>query len=167
MDKRIAGIVMFLPCIDGAWDRNLWGEELWARVQNDRFSAKGDASIKFWPLTDGEAAGKEGSVLSGDYVRDWSVVAGTMASQAKNAFSGRLTLQSFWKDFNCRPMDVFDRIAPTPVLWIMASNDVVCGPLEFTKGFMRSFRARKNCAYWRASICRSISTLGFPSRLTR
>jgi uncharacterized protein len=138
MDKRIAGIIMFLPCIDGAWDKSRWGDWLWDLVQRHRFqqSSLDSKVVGFWPLTDAEAAGNGGSVLSGDYVRDWSVVGQKMAEQGGNnsPFTGRLDLSSFWSDFNCRPSDFLDRISPTPVLWTMATQDVVCGPLDFTKG---------------------------------
>ena len=127
---------MFLPCIDGAWDKSRWGNRLWEAVQRDRFeqSSTKPTSVRFWPLTESEASGKGDSVLSGDYVHAWSKIGQTMAEQGNNTpFTGRLTLSSFWNDFNCRPSDFFDRIAPTPVLWIMATQDVVCGPLEWTK----------------------------------
>ena len=137
MDKRIAGIIMFLPCIDGQWDRNHWGDWLWEAVQRNRFLQPSSRveTVGFWPLGDNEAAGTGDSVLSGDYVRDWSIVGLKMAEQGgnKTPFTGKLTLSSFWSDFNCRPLDFFDRIAPTPVLWTMATKDVVCGPLEFTR----------------------------------
>lgn len=58
MDKRIAGIIMFLPCIDGAWDKFRWSESLvetstgqkgtlWDVVQRNRFhtSASSSATI--------------------------------------------------------------------------------------------------------------------------
>lgn len=137
MDKRVAGIIMFLSCIDGQHDKGLWGEPLWEAVQRDRHESTvlQKMSIKFWPLTDDDAAGKSDSVLSGEYVRQWAVVAQEMSEQGGNKpFTGHLTLSSFWSDFNCRPMDIFDRIAPTPILWIMATQDIVCGPLEFTMG---------------------------------
>jgi uncharacterized protein len=146
MDKRIAGIIMFLPCIDWAWNRSRWGDWLWEEVQRHRFHRPRaqPKSVKFWPLSDGEAAGTGGSVLSGDYVRDWSVVAQKMAVQGGNSsFTGRLTLSSFWSDFNCNPSEFFDRIAPTPLLWIMATDDVVCGPLEFTKGLYDNLEGPK------------------------
>lgn len=136
MDKRISGIIMFLPCTDGQYDKGLWGERLWEAVQTDRHELpiQQRMSIRFWPLTDEDAAGKSDSVLSGEYVRQWAVVAQKMAEQGGNkSFTGHLTLSSFWSDFNCRPMDFFDRIAPTPILWIMATQDIVCGPLEFTR----------------------------------
>ncbi|KAF2727559.1 alpha/beta-hydrolase [Polyplosphaeria fusca] len=133
MDKRIAGIIMFLPCIDGTYDRKIWGEWLWDAVKANRF-AQSSETVAFWPLSDAEAAGTGGSVLSGYYVRDWSVNGLRMAEQGENNFTGRMTLSSYWSDYNLRPMDFLDRIAPTPVLWTMATNDVVCGPLEFTKG---------------------------------
>lgn len=105
--------------------------------KRDRFQEKstGPESVTFWPLTDDEAAGKGASVLSGNYVRDWSIIGQNMAEQGRNSnpFTGRPTLASFWSDSNCRPMDLFDRIE-TPVLWAMATNNVVCGPLDFTKG---------------------------------
>src|SRR6201995_3023839 len=127
MDKRIAGIILFLPYIDGAWDKSRWGDWLWESVQRNRFEQSGVfQSVRFWPLTDSEAAGTGGSVLSGDYVRDWSVVGQKMAEQGGNTpFTGRLIFSSFWNDFNCRPSDFFDRIAPTPLLLIMAREDVV------------------------------------------
>ena len=62
---------------------------------------------------------------------DWSVVAQKMAEQGGN-FSGRLTLASFWEDFHTRPCDFFGAIT-APILWVMATEDVVCGPLDFTK----------------------------------
>jgi hypothetical protein len=135
MDKRIAGIIMFLPCIDGNYDKGLWGDRLWDAVKANRFEQSGSEVkyIRFWPLSDIEAAGTGGSVLSGSYVRDWSANGQKMAEQGGNKFTGRLTLSSFWSDYNTRPLDFFDRIAPTPILWTMATNDIVCGPLEFTK----------------------------------
>ena len=127
---------MFLPCIDGGYDKKLWGDELWNQVQrNQQRRGAATEAIRFWPLSDAEAAGQGGSVLSGEYVREWSVVGQQMAEQGDNPnFTGKATLRSFWNDFNCRPMDFLDRINPTPLLWIMASQDVVCGPLEFTRG---------------------------------
>jgi len=135
LDKRIAGIILFLPCIDGGWDKSRWGEHTWQAAQRHRYESKisDGESVRFWPLSDDEAAGKGGSVLSGEYVRDWSVVAQEMAKQGgKDSFDGRLTLASFWEDFNTRPLAFFTGIM-APVLWIMATEDVVCGPLEFTK----------------------------------
>lgn len=145
MDKRIAGIVMFLPCIDGKYDQGLWGDRLWEAVQRNRTQQNPTESIRFWPLTDEDAVGKGGSVLSGDYVRDWSVVGQKMAEQGQNrsAFTGRLTYSSFWSDFNCRPMDFFDRITATPILWTMATQDIVCGPLDFTKGVYDKLKGPK------------------------
>lgn len=141
MDKRIAGIIMWLPCIDGAWDKQAWGSSLWDAVQRDRFrqsTPDTPQTIQFWPLTDDEAAGKGNSVLSGEYVRQWSSVAQSMtvspSSGGKPSFTGKLTLSSFWDDFNTRPLDYFDKIAPAPLLWVMATEDVVCGPLEVTRG---------------------------------
>lgn len=58
-----------------------------------------------------------------------------MTEQGGNApFASRLTVSSFWSDFNCRPMDFFDRIAPPPTIWTMAAQDIVCRLPEFTKG---------------------------------
>jgi uncharacterized protein len=139
MDKRIAGIIMFLPCIDGDYDKNLWGDKLWETVQQNRTQRNAKETLQFWPLTDGKA------VLSGDYVREWSTVAQKMAEQgqSRGAFTGRLTLSSVWSDFNCRPMDFFDRITATPILWTMATQDIVCGPLEFTKGVYDKLKGPK------------------------
>lgn len=128
---------MFLPCIDGAWDKSRWVEEIWNAARCHRYQGKlGDGeSVPFWPLTKDQAAGVGGdrSVLSGDYVHQWSLVAQTMAEQGGNtAFTGRLTLASFWEDFNTRPTDWFAAIR-APVLWVLATNDIVCGPLEFTR----------------------------------
>ncbi|KAJ4301722.1 hypothetical protein N0V90_003815 [Kalmusia sp. IMI 367209] len=96
LDKRISSITMFLPCIDGAWDKSQWSSSnvlnsavprssLWGAVQRNRFQAPNGISriqtIRFRPLTDSEAAGDGGSVLSGGHVRDWSVVAQQMAEQ--------------------------------------------------------------------------------------
>jgi len=64
-----------------------------------------------------------------------STVAQKLAEQGGNKPStGSLTLSSFWSDFNCRPVGVFNRMATTPVLWTMATQDIVYGLLEFTKG---------------------------------
>lgn len=57
-----------------------------------------------------------------------------MAAQAGGnkgqPFTGRLTLRSFWNDFKMRPADFLGRVAPTPLLlWVMSTEDVVCGPL--------------------------------------
>ena len=114
MDERIAGIVMFLPCIDGVYDRKVWGEGLWAKVQRNRQqqgALVAADTIQFWPLSDAEAAGSGGSVLSGDYVREWSVVAQKIAEQGgDDRFSGSVTLRGFWNDFHCRPIDFLDRV---------------------------------------------------------
>ena len=76
--------------------------------------------MRFWPLTATEAAGTGGFVLSGTYVRDWSLVAQRMAAQGGNAaFTGEITLMSVWGDFAARPADFFDVIVPTPLLWVV------------------------------------------------
>jgi uncharacterized protein len=140
---------MFLPCIDGAWDKSRWSSSevfsssvarstLWNAVQRNRFQAPSITSqnetVRFWPLTDEEAAGSGGSVLSGDYVHQWSTVARQMAERGGNRnFTGELTLKSIWEDFATTPTAFFPFIVQTPLLWIMASEDEVCGPLEFTK----------------------------------
>ncbi|ETS78554.1 hypothetical protein PFICI_10616 [Pestalotiopsis fici W106-1] len=164
LDKRIAGIIMFLPCIDGAWDKSRWGEETWKAAQRHRYQGKlSDAeSIPFWPLTDDQAAGVGGSVLSGDYVRDWSVVAQTLAKQGGNtSFTGRLTLASFWEDFNTRPTDWFAAIQ-APVLWVMATNDVVCGPLEFTRGWYDKLQCPKEICVLDGEHLAQYFNPGFP-----
>ena len=164
MDKRIAGIIMFLPCIDGAWDRSRWGDRTWEAVQSHRFEGKlsDGNTLKFWPLTDDDAAGKSGSVLSGDFVRDWSVVGQEMARQGGNVpFTGRLTLASFWKDFNTRPSDYFGAIK-APVLWVMATNDVVCGPLEFTKSWFDKLQSPKEICILEGEHLPQYFDPGFP-----
>jgi hypothetical protein len=134
---------MYLPCIDGAWDKSRWGQQTWEAAQRDRYSHQDTEYLQFWPLTAEHAAGSGGSVLSGDYVHQWSVVAQQMARQGGNdTFDGRLTLSSFWSDFHTRPTDYFDKITG-PVLWVMATEDVVCGPLEFTKGWYGNLKGEK------------------------
>lgn len=164
MDKRIAGIIMFLPCIDGAWDKKAWGEPTWEAAKRHRYQGKlqDTETIRFWPLTDDEAAGAGGSVLSGAYVRDWSVVAQKMAEQGGNtSFSGHLTLASFWSDYNTRPLDFFDGIT-APVLWVMASEDVVCGPLEFTKGVYEKLTCPKEICVLEGEHLAQYFDPGFP-----
>lgn len=155
---------MFLPCIDGAWDKSRWGDKTWEAAQRHRFEGKltdGD-SLQFWPLTDDEAAGKGGSVLSGDFVRDWSVVAQKMAEQGGNsAFTGRLTLASFWEDYNTRPADFFSSIT-APVLWVMATEDVVCGPLDFTKGVYDKLQCPKEICILEGEHLAQYFNPGFP-----
>jgi uncharacterized protein len=100
--------------------------------------------VQFWPLTEEDAQpNNDTTILSGEYVRQWSLIANRMASAQCNTFTGRLTISSFWSDFNTRPMDVFDLIAPTPILWVMCTNDVVCGSLEFTKGVFEKLEGPK------------------------
>jgi uncharacterized protein len=156
---------MFLPCIDGAWDKSRWGEKLWEFVQHDRFQpgSTQTQSLTFWPLSDAEAAGTGGSVLSGSYVRDWSVVGQKMAAQGGNVpFTGQLTLSSFWNDFNTRPADCFDNIAPTPLLWIMATDDVVCGPLEFTEEIYDQLQGPKELCVLQGEHLPQYFDPGFP-----
>ena len=145
MDSRIAGIAMFLPCIDGFYDRELWGNGLSDKVwRNRRQPGAASETIKFWPLTDSEAIGRGSSVLSGQYVKDWAKVALKMAKLGGNeTFTGHVSLKGFWNDFNCRPVDFLAKIARTPVLWIMATNDIVCGPLEVTKAVFDELKCPK------------------------
>jgi uncharacterized protein len=137
---------MFLPCIDGHYDKSIWGGDwLYPLIQANRTAQNPSETISFWPLADAHAAGPpQKCVLSGIYVQQWSQVAQRMAEQGSNShpFTGKVTLSSFWSDFNTRPMDYFRRIPDsTPVLWIMATEDVVCGPLEWTKGvFEKEFK---------------------------
>ena len=155
---------MFLPCIDGAWDRSRWGERTFEAAQHHRFHQKlsNGETIRFWPLTEEEAAGKGSSVLSGDYVRKWSVMAQRMAAQGGNdTFDGHLTLASFWEDFNTRPTDFFDKISAS-VLWIMATEDVVCGPLDFTKGWYDKLTGEKELCILEGEHLAQYFDPGFP-----
>jgi uncharacterized protein len=164
MDKRIAGLILFLPSIDGALDKGRWGESTWEAAQRHRFQGELEdgESLQFWPLTDAEAAGTGGSVLSGGYVRDWSVVGQTMAEQGGNtSFTGRLTLGSFWEDYNTRPMDYLGGIT-APLLWIMATDDVVCGPLEFTKGWYDKLECPKDICILEGEHLAQYFDPGFP-----
>jgi hypothetical protein len=164
MDKRIAGIIMFLPCIDGAWDRSRWGDWIYEAAKRNRYREPSidPKVVKFWPLTDDEAAGKASSVLSGEYVREWSECARKMAAQGDNTFTGQLTARSFWSDFNTRPLDYFDRIAPTPVLWTMATEDVVCGPLEWTKSEYGKLKGPKDLCVLEGEHLPQYFDPGFP-----
>jgi hypothetical protein len=118
--------------------------------------------LQFWPLTDDEAAGKGDSVLSGNYVRDWSIVAQKMAEQGGNmSFTGRLTLASFWEDFKTRSSDYFGAVT-TPVLWVMATDDVVCGPLEFTKGWYDKLQGPKEICILDGEHLAQYFGTGFP-----
>jgi hypothetical protein len=155
---------MFLPCIDGAWDKSKWGQGTWDAAQRHRFDGKLEdgESLPFWPLTDDEAAGKGNSVLSGDYVRDWSVTAQKMAEQGGNmSFNGHLTLASFWEDFNTRPSDFFSGIK-APLLWVMATNDAVCGPLEFTKEWYGKLQGPKELCILEGEHLAQYFNPGFP-----
>ena len=136
MDKRLAGVILFLPCIDGNWDKSQWGEWVWDAVRKHRYQQQPATAetLRFWPLTDEDAQGKGRAVLSGRYVYEWSLEARKLAEQGGSIFNGNVTLEGFWNDFHTRPMDYFDRISPVPLLWVMATQDVVCGPLQFTKG---------------------------------
>lgn len=154
---------MFLPCVDGAWDASQWGNELWRKVNQHRFDHQLDdgQSVRFWPLTDDEAVGKGGSVLSGEYVREWSVVAQQMAEQGNHNFNGHVTLAGFWSDFNTRPSDSFDLIT-CPMLWVMATKDVVCGPLDFTKGLYDKLVAPKEICILEGEHLAQYFDPGFP-----
>jgi uncharacterized protein len=149
MDTRIAGVMMWLPCVDGAWDRGVWGDKLGDKVtQNRRQPGGGSETIAFWPITDDDAAGKDpagaSSVLSGQFVRDWAVNGRKMTRLAGNDdFDGQVTLRGFWNDFTCRPRDYLIKIEKTPVLWMMATDDIVCGPLEFTQGIYDTMKCPK------------------------
>jgi hypothetical protein len=163
-DKRIAGIMMFLPCVDGAWDKSRWGDKIWQEAKRHRFERKLEdgESAQFWPLTDDEAAGRGGSVLSGDYVRNWSIVAKRMSEQGDNPhFDGSVTLESFWSDFNTRPSDSFDSIS-CPVLWVMATEDIVCGPLDFTKRLFDKLAAPKDICVLEGEHLAQYFDPGFP-----
>ena len=167
MDSRLAGIIMFLPCIDGAWDKGRWGDETWETAKRHRFERKlaDREKVKFWPLTDDEAAGRGETVLSGDYVRDWAVVAQKMAQQGGNeSFTGHLTLASFWSDFNTRPSDYFSSIT-TPLLWVMATDDAVCGPLEFTKGWYDKLNCPKEICILEGEHLSQYFDPGFPKSI--
>lgn len=159
---------MFLPCIDGDWDKSRWTENTWQAAQRERFD--GNASdakrLQFWPLTEADAAGESGSVLSGEYVRDWSRVAQEMAKQGDNdSFDGTLTKSSFWSDFNTRPTNFFDKIT-APTLWIMATEDVVCGPLEFTKHWYEKLACPKSLCVLEGEHLAQYFDPGFPKGLT-
>jgi uncharacterized protein len=156
--------MMFLPCIDGAWDKRRWGEWTWEEVQRHRFQGKlaDEESVQFWPLTDEDAAGKGASVLSGDSVRDWSVNGQRMAEQGGNkSFTGRLTLASIWEDYKTRPADFFPAIK-APVLWVMATNDVVCGPLEFTREWYDKLECPKEICILEGGHLPQYFNPGFP-----
>ena len=155
---------MFLPCIDGAWDKSRWGDRTWEVVQRHRFEGKlsDGSTLQFWPLSDDEAAGKGDSVLSGAFVRDWSVVAQKMAEQGGNMnFSGELTLASFWEDFHTHPSDSFGAIT-APVLWVMATEDVVCGPLDFTKEWYEKLPGPKQICILEGEHLAQYFDPGFP-----
>lgn len=168
---------MFLPCIDGAWDKSRWGAAdvfsasvarapLWDAVQRNRFqgpsAATRNETVRFWPLTDSEAAGTGGAILSGDYIRQWSAVGQRMAEQGGNThFTGELTLMSIWEDFATNPT-VFFPMLTTPLLWVMASDDVVCGPLEFTKKHFDSLKGPKELCVLEGEHLAQYFDPGFP-----
>ncbi|KAH8901564.1 alpha/beta-hydrolase [Thozetella sp. PMI_491] len=164
MDNRIAGIIMFLPCIDGSWDKSRWGERTWKEVQRHRVQGKlaDGESVQFWPLTDEDAAGKGLSVLSGDCVRDWSANGQKMADQGGNkSFTGRVTLASIWEDYKTRPAAFFHAIK-APVLWVMATDDVVCGPLEFTMEWYDKLGCQKEICILKGEHLPQYFDPGFP-----
>lgn len=159
----IAGIIMFLPCIDGAWDKSRWGDWVYNMAQRNRFQQRSldPKALKFWPLTEADAVGTSGSVLSGDYVRDWSVNGRKMAEQGENTFTGQLTVLSFWSDFNTRPLDYFDRLE-CAVLWMMATDDVVCGPLDWTKREYEKLKCPKDICILEGEHLPQYFDPGFP-----
>lgn len=78
-----------MPCIDGTWDKSQWSHStvfsssvsrssLWDAVRRNRMQSPKATSrneaVRFWPLTNSEALGNGGSILSGEYVRQFSVV---------------------------------------------------------------------------------------------
>ncbi|KAK9422910.1 putative AB hydrolase-1 domain-containing protein [Seiridium unicorne] len=91
-------------------------------------------TLQFWPLEADEAAGKGGSVLSPNYERDWPIIVKKMADRDGNISSNnRLTMASFWEVYKARLTDVFSIIRAS-LLWVTVTEDIVCEPLDFTKG---------------------------------
>lgn len=86
-----------------------------------------------------------------------------MAEQGGNkAFSGDLTLKGIWDDFTTNPSSFFPMITPTPVLWVMATDDVVCGPLEFTKGHYDKLQGPKEICILEGEHLAKYFDPGFP-----
>jgi pimeloyl-ACP methyl ester carboxylesterase len=135
---------MFLPCIDGAWDKSRWGQIF---VQQHSVIVSRETSwtgrVSSFGHSEDEASGKGDSMLSRVYMRDWAVNARAIAEQGgNNSFTWCLSVRSFWDDFNTRPTDSFNAIK-VPLLWVMATNDMVCGPLEFTMEWYNKLQCPK------------------------
>ena len=139
LDKRIAGAILTMPHIDGQFDYDNWPAEFRQYALSHRYNQKmsGQPShihidvpdyFHFWPLD--SAHGK--AFLSGDFILAWAKGAEQLARAANNPFTNQVTTSSLWNTFKARPKDYLDRIE-RPVLWVVADDDHVTGPITAAK----------------------------------
>ena len=128
----MAGVVLCMPHIDGAYDYSAWPEKFHDYALNHRYRLPNSDPkyFHFWPTTPEDIAGEGKSFLSGEFNYQWAHGAFKRSQDAENSFQNRVTTSSLWSTFNVRPKSFLRDIAPTPLLWVATDEDLVTGPLD-------------------------------------
>jgi fermentation-respiration switch protein FrsA (DUF1100 family) len=112
LDRRVKCVVSQVPLVAGEQTLHTWvGADAWARVQQ-RFVADRDARCR------GEAPMTTRPARDGSQTWDWVQATGTAA-----IYPNEITLRSLELVASYEPQDYVARIAPTPLLMVLATKD--------------------------------------------
>jgi fermentation-respiration switch protein FrsA (DUF1100 family) len=112
LDRRVRCVVSQVPLVAGEETLRTWvGESAWARVQ-ERFIADRDARGR------GEAPVTSQPARPGSQTWDWVEATGTAA-----IYPNEITLRSLELLMGYDPREYVARIAPTPLLMVLATHD--------------------------------------------
>jgi len=111
LDRRVKCVVSQVPLVAGEETLRSWVGDAWARVQ-ERFVADRDVRCR------GDAPATTRPARTGSQTWDWVEATGTAA-----IYPNEITLRSLELLAGYEPRDYVARIAPTPLLMILATED--------------------------------------------
>ncbi|OAR02280.1 hypothetical protein LLEC1_05425, partial [Akanthomyces lecanii] len=129
-DRRIAGVILAMPSQTGKYDYDNWPATLRARYQETRVAGRSAWEAKadfwrFWPVSDADRAGAGESMLTDDVSYSWAQGAFRLAEEGGSRFDNKVAVTSLHSIYRARPGAYFAEIAPTPVLFLAATDDPV------------------------------------------
>lgn len=136
-NPNIAGVIIVAPMISGSNDVQNFSPEIMQTAWKDRVENVGNHTSEptysqLWPVDKTMALAKDGtqSILNGEQIWDFASGCEQRSNVAGTEWSKKITAQSFYHISRVEPEDYIHRIAPRPLLYLVAATDVLTGTVE-------------------------------------
>lgn len=143
IDKRIKGVIAHVPFVTGEYMDEQRRRILSNLFANQRDIKEGATPVMFPVIPDSLEQAQQGASQAVLGQPDVFVLLDELERRGIIPFSKEVTFQSLLNLFNFEPRAFIHRIAPTPLLMVVADNDLTVPTLSQLEGFSLGLEPKK------------------------